>query len=88
MSSEAQNLPFSSLESYIALPRVEQLALSPDGQTVVLTVATLANDGTSYERALWLVPADGSGSPTRLTRSAKGESGVAFTGSGDILFIS
>jgi len=55
---------------------------------VVLTIATLARDRTSYERALWSVPADGSGSPTRLTRSAKGESGVAFTGSGDILFVS
>ena len=88
MSTEPQLLPFASLESYIALPRVEGLALSPDGQTVVLTVATLARDRTSYERALWSVPADGSGSPTRLTRSAKGESGVAFTGSGDILFVS
>ena len=88
MSTEPQLLPFASLESYIALPRVEGLALSPDGQTVVLTVATLARGRTSYERALWSVPADGSGSPTRLTRSAKGESGVAFTGSGDILFVS
>lgn len=88
MSIEPQLLPFASLESYIALPRVEGLVLSPDGQTVVLTVATLARDRTSYERALWSVPADGTGSPTRLTRSAKGESGVAFTGSGDILFVS
>ena len=88
MSTETQRVPFASLESYIALPRVEGLALSPDGHTVVLTIATLARDRTSYERALWSVPADGSGSPTRLTRSAKGESGVAFTGSGDILFVS
>ena len=88
MSIETQLLPFASLDHYIALPRVEGLALSPDGRTVVLTVATLAHDRTSYERALWSVPADGSGSPIRLTRSAKGESGVSFTGSGDILFIS
>ncbi|MFM9918801.1 S9 family peptidase [Lacisediminihabitans sp. H27-G8] len=88
MSTETQLLPFASLDSYIALPRVEGLALSPDGRTVVLTVATLSLDRTTYQRALWSVPADGSGTPTRLTRSAKGESGVAFTGSGDILFIS
>ena len=88
MSTDTQLVPFASLESYIALPRVEGLALSPDGRTVVLTVATLSRDHTTYERALWSVPADGSGSPTRLTRSAKGESGVAFTGSGDILFVS
>lgn len=54
----------------------------------MLTVATLARDRTQYERALWSAPADGSGSPTRLTRSAEGESGVAFTGSGDILLVS
>ena len=80
--------PFSSLDDFIALPRIEGLALSPDGHQVVLTVATLARDSTSYERALWSVPADGTGVPTRLTRSAKGESGVAFTGSGDVLFVS
>jgi dipeptidyl aminopeptidase/acylaminoacyl peptidase len=88
MSTETQLRPFHSLDDYIALPRVEGLALSPDGSRVVLTVATLARDATSYERALWSVPADGSGEPTRLTRSAKGESGVAFTASGDILFVS
>lgn len=80
--------PFSSLESYIALPRVEALALSPDGSRAIVTVATLSPDGTSYRRALWSTPADGSGAATRLTRSSKGESGVGFTGSGDILFVS
>jgi dipeptidyl aminopeptidase/acylaminoacyl peptidase len=88
MPTNSELPPFASLESYIALPRVEGLALSPDSRSVVLTVATLSRDQTSYDRALWAVPADGSGSPTRLTRSAKGESGVAFTGSGDILFVS
>ena len=80
--------PFASLDEFIALPRIEGLALSPDGRRVVLTVATLTRDATSYERALWSVPSDGTGVPTRLTRSAKGESGVAFTGSGDVLFVS
>ena len=72
--------PFDSLDDYIRLPRVEALTLSPDGERVVLTVATLKKDGTTYERSLWAVPADGSGAPRRLTRSAKGEAGAAFTG--------
>src|SRR6478672_1101600 len=80
--------PFHSLDDYIALPRIEALALSPDGERVVLTVAVLKKDGTAYERSLWSAPADGSGSPKRLTRSAKGEAGAAFTASGDILFVS
>ena len=88
MTAESHPTPFSSLSDYIALPRVEGLALSPDGNRVVLTVATLTRDCTSYERALWSVPADGTGVPTRLTRSAKGESGAAFTAAGDVLFVS
>lgn len=80
--------PFSSLDEYIALPRVEALALSPDGAQAVLTVATLTKDATAYERSLWTVPTDGSGAPRRVTRSAKGESSAAFTAAGDILFVS
>ena len=87
-TAAAPATPFHSLDSYIALPRVEGLALSPDGERVVLTVATLSADRTRYERALWEVPARGEGDPRRLTRSAKGETGVAFTPYGDVLFVS
>ncbi|HPT94139.1 MAG TPA: prolyl oligopeptidase family serine peptidase [Microbacteriaceae bacterium] len=80
--------PFSSLDDFIAQPRVEGVALSPDGRRVVLTIATLRADATGYERALWAVPADGAGTPVRLTRSAKGESSATFTASGDVLFVS
>ncbi|WP_106814916.1 S9 family peptidase [Microbacterium timonense] len=80
--------PFDSLDEYIALPRVEAVALSPDGTTAVLTVAALKKDATGYERALWAVPASGGGVPRRLTRSAKGEAGAAFTAAGDVLFVS
>jgi dipeptidyl aminopeptidase/acylaminoacyl peptidase len=80
--------PFDSLDDYIALARIDGLALSPDGERVVLTVATLNREKTAYERALWSMPSDGSAQPVRLTRSAKGESGVGFTASGDILFVS
>ncbi|GAA1961081.1 S9 family peptidase [Microbacterium deminutum] len=80
--------PFESLDDYISLPRIEALALSPDGTQAVLTVAVLKKDATAYERSLWTVPSDGSGAPRRLTRSAKGEAGAAFTARGDILFVS
>ena len=79
---------YSSLTDFIAIPRIEGIVLSPDGTRAVLTVATLSADRTAYERALWEIPADGSGSPVRLTRSAKGESGAAFTADGDVLFTS
>ena len=40
--------PFESLDDYLAIPRIEGLALSPDGQRAVLTIATLKKDGTLY----------------------------------------
>ncbi|WP_062077589.1 S9 family peptidase [Demequina globuliformis] len=79
---------YSSLTDIIAVPRVEGLALAPDGTYAVLTVATLAKDQTSYERALWKVPTSGDGAPVRLTRSAKGEGGAAFLSTGDLVFTS
>lgn len=88
MATPTGSTAFASLTDYIALPRVEGIALSPDGATAVLTVAALKKDSTGYERALWAVPATGGGTPRRLTRSAKGEAGAAFTASGDILFVS
>ncbi|MFE5408385.1 S9 family peptidase [Microbacterium sp. NPDC056569] len=88
MATPSNSTPFDSLTDYIALPRVEALALSPDGRTAVLTVAALKKDGTGYDRSLWAVPATGGGAPRRLTRSAKGEAGAAFTATGDILFVS
>ncbi|MFZ7087715.1 S9 family peptidase [Curtobacterium sp. RRHDQ10] len=80
--------PFSDLESFIALPRVDGIALAPDGTRVVLTVSTLDHDRTGYRRSIWSVPTAGDGAPVRLTRSAKGESGVAFSRHGDVLFTS
>ncbi|MBF4581947.1 S9 family peptidase [Curtobacterium sp. VKM Ac-2865] len=79
---------FSDLDQYLALPRVDGIALSPDGTRVALTVSTLDSDGTGYRRAVWSVPTSGDGGPVRLTRSAKGESGTAFTRNGDLLFVS
>lgn len=80
--------PFDSLDDYLSQPRIEALALSPDGTRAVLTVATLGKDKTAYERSLWEVPVDGDDVPVRLTRSAKGETGAAFTSRGDVLFVS
>lgn len=80
--------PFASLSSFLSLPRVEGLALSPDGTRAVLTVATLTKDGTAFDRSLWEIATDGSEGARRLTRSAKGESAPAYTADGDVLFVS
>ncbi|WP_439691167.1 alpha/beta fold hydrolase [Curtobacterium sp. SP.BCo] len=83
--------PFSDLDQYTALPRVDGLAVSPDGSRVALTVSVLDAEGTGYRRSVWAVPGPSSErttDPVRLTRSTKGEAGVSFTRTGDLLFVS
>ncbi|MEA5116700.1 MAG: prolyl oligopeptidase family serine peptidase [Propionicimonas sp.] len=80
--------PFHDLESYIALPRLGSLVLSPDGTRLVVTVQTLNAERTAYSTALWEIDPAGKHPAHRLTRSAKGESSARFTSSGDLLFTS
>jgi dipeptidyl aminopeptidase/acylaminoacyl peptidase len=80
--------PFADLDGYVALPRVGGLTLSPDGRRLVVGVQTLDAKKTRYVTALWEVDPAGARPARRLTRSAKGESGAAFTPAGDLLFVS
>jgi dipeptidyl aminopeptidase/acylaminoacyl peptidase len=80
--------PFLDLDSYVALPRVSGLRLSPDGRRLVVGVATPDRKKTRYVTALWEVDPEGGRSARRLTRSDKGESVAAFTPDGDLLFTS
>jgi dipeptidyl aminopeptidase/acylaminoacyl peptidase len=80
--------PFTDLDSYIALPRLSGLVLSPDGTRLVTAVQTLDPKSTKYVTALWEVDPTGERPARRLTRSAKGEAGAAFTPDGDLLFTS
>ncbi|GGK68439.1 S9 family peptidase [Ornithinimicrobium pekingense] len=79
---------FSDLSHYVAVPRLSGLAMSPDGTRLVTTVATLNRKATGYTTALWEVDPTGERPAHRLTRSAKGEAGAAFTASGDLYFTS
>ncbi len=79
---------FDDLDSYLALPRLSGLVLSPDGTRLVTAVQTLDPRSTAYVTALWEVDPAGVAPARRLTRSAKGEAGAAFTPSGDLLFTS
>ncbi|MDQ0616460.1 S9 family peptidase [Arthrobacter globiformis] len=80
--------PFHDLDHYLAIPRVSGLALSPDGQRLVTTVATLNSKGTDYGTALWELDPAGEKQARRITRSAKGEAGAAFAANGDVYFTS
>lgn len=80
--------PFHDLDEYVALPRMSGLVLSPDGSRLVTQVATLNHDATKVHTALWEVYPTRARPARRLTRSAQGESGAAFTPDGDLLFTS
>jgi dipeptidyl aminopeptidase/acylaminoacyl peptidase len=77
-----------SLEVYSAIARVNDLALSPDGGRLILTIQTLSPDSTRYVTSLWEMPADGSTEARRLTFSEKGESSPAFLPDGSLIFTS
>ena len=69
------------------MKRVGTPALSPDGRLAVVPVAEPAYDEKEKSSDLWLVPADGSTAPRRITFTPGGESGVAWSpDSGRIAF--
>jgi dipeptidyl aminopeptidase/acylaminoacyl peptidase len=79
--------PFD-FDHFVALPRLSDLRLSPDGARLVVAVATVAPEGTRMRTALWAVDPAGKAKPRRLTRSAKGESAPAFLPDGSLVFAS
>jgi dipeptidyl aminopeptidase/acylaminoacyl peptidase len=79
---------FASFDDFLALSRVTELALSPDGNRLVATVAGLNDDRNELINALWELDPAGAAEATRLTRSEKGESTPAFHPDGSLLFVS
>lgn len=61
------------------MPRVSQPVLSPDGRWVVVNVVEPAYAADEQVSDLWLVPADGSAEPRRLTATRAAESGVSWS---------
>jgi dipeptidyl aminopeptidase/acylaminoacyl peptidase len=61
------------------MKRVGAPLLSPDGRLVVVPVAEPAYDDTAKASDLWLIPADGSAPPRRLTFTTGTESNPAWS---------
>jgi dipeptidyl aminopeptidase/acylaminoacyl peptidase len=66
-------------EAMWLMKRVGAPSPSPDGKWVVFTLVEPAYDEKDQVSDLWIVPADGSAKPRRLTFSKSGESGVAWS---------
>ncbi len=61
------------------MKRVGAPVLSPDGRLVVVSVAEPAYDDAAKSSDLWLVPADGSAPPRRITSTTGAESAAAWS---------
>ena len=66
-------------ETLWSFKRVGAPVISPDGRWVVFPVSEVTYDPAQDVSDLWIVPADGSAPPRRLTSSKAGEGGPAWS---------
>jgi dipeptidyl aminopeptidase/acylaminoacyl peptidase len=78
---------FSELTDYIAIPAVTSLRLSPDGSWLAASVQAPGPEPSKFGTSIWRIDTGGA-PPTRLTRSAEGESAPEFLPDGSLLFVS
>jgi dipeptidyl aminopeptidase/acylaminoacyl peptidase len=79
MAAEAPGKRPITHEDVWLMKRVGRPALSPDGRHIVVPVAEPAYDDERKSTDLWLIPADGSAAPRRLTFSTAAESNPAWS---------
>src|SRR3954469_15697765 len=79
---------FDDLDDFLAIPRVNQLRLAPDGTRLVATVSGLSRNRKKFVSALWEIDPRGQSAPRRLSWSAAGESSPRFVPDGSVLFLS
>jgi Tol biopolymer transport system component len=66
-------------EDVFTMKRTSNPKASPDGRWIVYTVSEPNYDPALAVSDLWIVPADGSSAPRRLTSSRRGEAGVVWS---------
>jgi len=76
----------NDIDGFLALDRVTDMVLSPDGTRLVVTVSRAA--GSKMLGSLWEVDPLGVAPPARLTYSALGEESPRFMADGSLLFTS
>ena len=68
MSRRRPETPFHDLQHFVAYPRVNGLALSPDGKRLATIVSTLDAKKTRYANAVWELDPAGEAPARRVTR--------------------
>ncbi|HEY3075199.1 MAG TPA: S9 family peptidase [Burkholderiales bacterium] len=76
-----------TVAQHIQLKRVSEIAASPDGKWLAVSVQRLDGDGAKYVSDLWKVPTDG-GSAVQLTRGECKDTAPCFRHDGALGFLS
>lgn len=76
-----------SIEQHIELRRVAEVACTPDGSWLAVTVQRLDRDKSRYVSDLWKVPVDGSAA-VQLTRGDSRDVAPCFARDGSLAFLS
>jgi dipeptidyl aminopeptidase/acylaminoacyl peptidase len=82
-----EHTPFHDLATFMAIPRVNSVRVSPDGTWLAAAVQTLSADKKKWVTSIWRIDTAGA-EPSRLTRSAEGEGNPRFLPDGGMLFVS
>ena len=75
-----------AIEDYYRVLTVGGVALSPDGRWVAFTVSTRVEATNGSQVESYVVPADASAQPRRITHEGKGVTGPAFTSAGRLRY--
>ena len=75
-----------TIEDYYRVLTVGGVALSPDGRWVAFTVSTRVEATNGSQVESYLVPADASAQPRRITHEGSGVTGPAFTSAGRLRY--
>jgi len=84
----AQEMRHLELEDYFRLEDAGSPALSPDGSRVVFVRSRILREENQWHSELWIVPADGSAPPRRLTAPSFPASSPRWSPDGSILAFS
>ena len=76
-----------TVAEHIQLKRVSDIAASPDGKWLAVSVQRLDRDGAKYVSDLWKVPTDGSPA-VQLTRGDSKDKAPCFRHDGALGFLS
>lgn len=84
----SERLPFFDAAALTALRRVTEVAASPDGTWLAVSVARRTDDGAKYVSDLWRVALDSADSPVALTRGMSNDRAPSFRSDGSLCFLS